>query len=320
MVLVTLYAIMLICNFLLIFLVFLVSCIATRVSHCHFQMSRSTLTPQQRLEIFKVFTRYDGVPGWIHQRMMEECNKSPLFQASPLTQTNIICETIRKVEDTLDFNDVKPTERTKTATGPDNQILVLAAVATDPYISITKIQEHVPISRSSIHKILKENKFHPYKRQVPHALNEDDPDRRLQFCEKLLKRLDEPCDMYLLFTTCQTDESNFHKDGEVNTQNYRYWSPENPNWMEASKTQSVEKVNVWAGVFGNEITGPIRYEGTLDGEKYLSMLKEVIIPDLKESAERQEIPWEIVNFQQDGAPAHFYSKVRDFLDETFGDR
>nr|CAH7733051.1 unnamed protein product [Callosobruchus chinensis] len=45
------------------------------------------------------------------------------------------------------------------------------------------MSEVTGISRTNIQRILKHYKWHPYKIQLLHELNEDDHDRRLQFCE-----------------------------------------------------------------------------------------------------------------------------------------
>nr|CAH7735102.1 unnamed protein product [Callosobruchus chinensis] len=50
-------------------------------------------------------------------------------------------------------------------------------------LSTRKMSEVTGISRTSIQRILKHYKWHPYKIQLLHELNEDDHDRRLQFCE-----------------------------------------------------------------------------------------------------------------------------------------
>nr|CAH7750566.1 unnamed protein product [Callosobruchus chinensis] len=51
------------------------------------------------------------------------------------------------------------------------------------------MSEVTGISRTSIQRILKHYKWHPYKIQLLHELNEDDHDRRLQFCE-IIHRLE----------------------------------------------------------------------------------------------------------------------------------
>ena len=55
--------------------------------------------------------------------------------------------------------------------------------------------------------------------------------------------------------------------------------------------------------------GPITtVEGTIDGAKYLQLLKDVVIPEIDAS----EVP---IIFQQDNAPAHKKASVTSFLSE-----
>nr|CAH7712348.1 unnamed protein product [Callosobruchus chinensis] len=54
------------------------------------------------------------------------------------------------------------------------------------------MSEVTGISRTSIQRILKHYKWHPYKIQLLHELNEDDHDRRLQFCEIMEKSMSGP--------------------------------------------------------------------------------------------------------------------------------
>nr|CAH7719134.1 unnamed protein product [Callosobruchus chinensis] len=51
------------------------------------------------------------------------------------------------------------------------------------------MSEVTGISRTSIQRILKHYKWHPYKIQLLHELNEDDHDRRLQFFHRRAIRL-----------------------------------------------------------------------------------------------------------------------------------
>jgi len=39
----------------------------------------------------------------------------------------------------------------------------------------------------SVYKILKRNKFYPYEMRLVHELNEDNCNRRIQFCETIKK-------------------------------------------------------------------------------------------------------------------------------------
>ena len=64
------------------------------------------------------------------------------------------------------------------------------------------------------------------------------------------------------------------------------------------------------------LIGPVFFEGdTVDGPKYLSMLREFFIPEVRKMKKMRSIV-----FQQDGAPPHFAADVRRFLDKTFPGR
>ena len=61
--------------------------------------------------------------------------------------------------------------------------------------------------------------------------------------------------------------------------------------------------------------GPEFFERTVTGDSYLNKLKTVIVLALKQRPDFNNL-----NFQQDGAPPHFATAVRNFLDETFPDK
>ena len=55
--------------------------------------------------------------------------------------------------------------------------------------------------------------------------------------------------------------------------------------------------------------------GTVTGERYLDKLRNVIVPALKQRPDFNKL-----DFQQDGAPPHYATAVRNLLDETFPDK
>jgi hypothetical protein len=59
--------------------------------------------------------------------------------------------------------------------------------------------------------------------------------------------------------------------------------------------------------------GPYFFYGTLTGESYLEMLREVVLPELEKSPlhGNTDIIW-----QQNGAPAHYSLQVREFLNNS----
>lgn len=52
-----------------------------------------------------------------------------------------------------------------------------------------------------------------------------------------------------------------------------------------SHTQFPEKLNVWCGIFGDNIVGPFLTDGNLNGPLCLNMLEEAVNPKLIEIAE-----------------------------------
>ncbi|KAJ4439285.1 hypothetical protein ANN_07406 [Periplaneta americana] len=119
---------------------------------------------------------------------------------------------------------------------------------------------------------LRAQKWKPYISRLVHALNEDDPDRRLEFCEWFLNMCDERED----------------------------WSNENPQIFQ-EKTVNLPGVTVWCSLSCRGIIGPYFFEGTVTDEKYLQML-ETTIPRLNDLFENENMFY----FQEDRAPAHFH--------------
>ena len=77
---------------------------------------------------------------------------------------------------------------------------------------------------------------------------------------------------------------------------------------------------VWAGTLGSRISVPLFIEGNLTGEMYLDLLTDHIIPAVENAADEQNIDFNEVYFQQDGAPAHYARILRDCLNATFPNR
>lgn len=201
----------------------------------------------------------------------------------------------------------------------DVEVAILGHIALDPTTSTRRLSEASGVSRTSAMRILKSHKYFPYKIRLVHELNDDDPDRRLQFCEEMSQRLIDNPD--LLFNICFSDECTFYLNGAVNRHNCRYWDDSNPHLMQEVHTQHPQKLNVWCGIFGNTIIGPIFIPGNLTGEMYENMLEEIILPQLIEIAENYpNHNVDTIHFQQDGAPPHYVAPVRQFLDTHFPGR
>ncbi|XP_067130452.1 uncharacterized protein [Centruroides vittatus] len=196
------------------------------------------------------------------------------------------------------------------------EIGILGQVAADPTLSTRKLEAVTSISRTTIRWILKAHNFHPYKINLVHQLNEDDFDRRQQFCEIMTERL--RIDVDYLFNICFSDECTFFLNSTVNRHNCRYWSDNNPSIFHEVHSQTPQKLNVWAGIFGDRLLGPIFLDSNQTGESYLDLLENVVHPLLVDIVELDDRYLEDrLTFQQDGAPPHCARSVIEFLNTAF---
>lgn len=278
------------------------------------------LSERERITILMMIGYGDG-----HQRSYETV-RTLFNQQFRVGQTPISKSTVRSTWERFDLHgtvrNLPKTGRPTTATTENNQLNVALAIQENPHNSIRKIQQQFDLSYGSTQKILtKHLKFHPYKVKLVQQLNEDDPDRRLQFCETMMGRID--ADNLFLNRIVFSDEATFFLNGSVNRHNMSYWSETNPHWtIDSRSTQYPEKINVWAGILRNRIIGPFFIEGTLTGDMYEDLLRFVIIPAIQEVANDDENDdgFDLTWFQQDGAPPHYKRSVRDYLDEVFPER
>lgn len=223
--------------------------------------------------------------------------------------------TIRRFEETGSVKDRPRPGRPKDATNDEKTLDVLLTFTEDPHSSIRKASQQHDISTFSVHKILKKNKFHPFKVKLVHELNEDDFDRRIEFCEDMMFRIDE--NPNFASNVVFSDEATFQLNGNLNRHNCRYWAEENPFWMREDNTQYPQKLNVWAGILNNQLIGPFFIDGNLNAIQYENMLRMQIVPRIIEiTGANFEHTW----FQQDGAAPHYGRNVRQYLNVVFADR
>ncbi|KAJ8941783.1 hypothetical protein NQ318_006819 [Aromia moschata] len=156
------------------------------------------------------------------------------------------------------------------------QTEVIGQVAMAPTTSLREVAQQTGLSHESVRKVLKLHKFHPYKLQITQELDDDDPDRCIQFCEIMTNRI--IAQLILIKNICFSDECTFYLNGKVNKQNCRYWSDFNLHIIREGYTQYAQKINVWAGILGNTIIGPLFINENLNGEIYAEMLDRAIEP------------------------------------------
>ena len=182
----------------------------------------------------------------------------------------------------------------------------------EPKTSLRFVAKEVGCSFKTVHNIARQKiNLFPYKIQMTQLLHDEDLGLRMAMCETLLEKID--ADENFLDRLIFSDECTFFLNGMVNRHNCRIWARE--TLMETiPKTHSSPKVNVWMGLSSTRIYVPFFLPGNINGELYLDMLEKCFLPQLTRNV------FSNVIFQQDGAPAHYHRKVREFLDRTFTGR
>lgn len=205
----------------------------------------------------------------------------------------------------------KKNERIKRVVNEENEFSVVLATVENPHISQREVSSLAGISRRSVGRILKTNKFHAYHIQMHQELSDDDFQKRLQFCNWARDKMQ---DVTFFSNVLFTDEATFHKNGFVNRHNFHYYASENPHLFRQVDHQHRWSINVWGGIIGEHVIGPHFFDGTLTGAIYLHFLENYLPQLLVNLPERiRNRMW----FQQDGAPPHYLNAVRDHLNNTY---
>lgn len=191
-------------------------------------------------------------------------------------------------------------------------VLAMDSLRENPKLSLRKRYEETRVSKSHLQRIYEANKVKPYKVRFRHTLEEGDESRRLEFCLTLGEKILEDRNFHknIIFS----DESTFTTNGVPSSQNCRYWSKDNPNYVINSRRQYFKKVNVWCAIsYHCGVIGPYFIEGRLNQHTYLNILNQFL----------DELPYEpryFSYFQHDGCPAHSTFRVCEWLNEHFQER
>ena len=102
------------------------------------------------------------------------------------------------------------------------------------------------------------------------ALNPEDFDRRLNYCNWMLGMIKENEEFFLEIPW--TDKATFRSDGNLNRHNMHYWSDNNPHWLREVQHQGHWSLNVWCGILGGTIIGPYFFDQPLNGAVFLNFL------------------------------------------------
>nr|CAI5842874.1 unnamed protein product [Callosobruchus analis] len=151
--------------------------------------------------------------------------------------------------------------RPRTATSDESSTAVLELFQRSPNKS-SRQGARESDGVSSVLRILKRGKYRVYIPRLVQQLSDEDPDRRLQFCEWIQEMvIREPGFMGSIIWS---DEAQFKLNGTVNRHNCVYWCEENPH-ITIQKAVNLPGVNLWCGLSSRGLIGPFRFEGTVTG-------------------------------------------------------
>ena len=182
----------------------------------------------------------------------------------------------------------------------------------NPRQSLKRVANNFEVSHSAVRKALKNVGFKVYRPQVVQALHEDDYGKRVAFAEWILGKInDSPRFLELLLFS---DEAVFHIEGGINRKNSIHWAEDNPHWT-IEKSLNSPKVMVWAACGVPGIIGPFFFEGSVDGDSYLKMIRDKFYPEFQALQDSSRLL-----LMQDGAPPHWAKSVRNWMNVHLPDR
>lgn len=193
--------------------------------------------------------------------------------------------------------------------------VVLQQVRAEPGTSVRIIERRTGVSKSSLQRVLKRHKYHPYHIQRVQTLLTSDYALRVEFCHEMIQKWRANPNFFN--EVLWSDESACKRDGYINLHNIHSWQLTNPHEEREYGSQHQFKINLWTGIFNREIIGPVELPAILNGRNYLEFLQNELPLVLEDTPlELRCRMW----FQQDGCPAHYARSVREHLNSTFPGR
>jgi hypothetical protein len=235
-------------------------------------------------------------------------------QRLPHPNYNVFLRLVSRARDT---GSLMPTREEiggppREARTPETEDAVLQGFDDNGQISIRTVANMVNTSKSTVQRILRDNRRHAYHYTRVQNLIPEDHEARVNFCTWLLQQHD--ADPNFVNNILFTDESLFSREGTFNCHNYHIWAEENPHAKHVGRFQHRFTINLWAGILGDSIVGPFEFPARLNAQHYMNFLEQDL-PELLEDVPLQHFlnEW----FQHDGAPVHFSRQVRQILDRRY---
>ena len=176
-------------------------------------------TLEERVTMVRLFSKHENVHEvqrqWKHY-----------FNTSPPALTTITSVN-QRFNETGSVANLPRTGRPATILTEEKLEEIQHMVDSNPRLSIRQGSAQAGISKSRYHSAMQKLQLKPYHPTLIVDLNEDDFDRRSQFCEMCLEKFNN--NSHLVDDILWSDECKFNRNGTVNRHNCTYWSTENPH-------------------------------------------------------------------------------------------
>lgn len=156
---------------------------------------------------------------------------------------------------------------------PKQEEEILVGVADE--ICTRRLAVGSEVSRSSVLRILHQERLYPYHFTPVQNLLEADLPARLQFARFCRARQNE--DLSFLNNVLFTDEATFTRRGVLNFRNKHYWSIKNPQSVAERNFQYKFNINVWWETVGNHVLGPSELPNNLNGDLYQNFFENQLL-------------------------------------------
>ena len=145
------------------------------------------LTKEQRILLLKQWWISGGTTQAINEAFQRE------FPDDEIPARQTVYRLAKKFDETGSVEDApgRGRRRLKSVNTDENMQLVSQNYRLNPQTSQRQAARELDISRSTLQRIMKDLNLKSYKPKLLQALNEDDPDRRIEFCEWILDTIEE---------------------------------------------------------------------------------------------------------------------------------
>lgn len=232
------------------------------------------------------------------------------YKSKDFPSRSSILSTISNFEKTGSVESLPPKRNGPSQKREEAKIELKAIISEHQTLSIRKAASIIGVSATLVHSILHDDlHLKPYKYQHYHKLEEGDGEKRVIFAKWFLSL---PYSAKLNLICC--DEAYFYLTQTVNKQNNRMWAETNPK-VGIEEPLHDSKLLVWVAISADKVQGVYFFEGTVNKENYLNMLRFYFWKKI-ENVYRHEKYY----FLQDGATPHTATTVQTFLKAKFQDK